>query len=71
VPKGLFAGVTNGIRTLSPSAPARPIDSKSSPAGPIFAADMPFDFCIPTRATAVPDGADWLHKIKYDGCRHV
>jgi hypothetical protein len=26
-----------------------------------------FDFCIPTRATAVPDGHDWLHEVKYDG----
>jgi bifunctional non-homologous end joining protein LigD len=30
---------------------------------------MPFDFCIPTRATTVPDGEDWLHEIKYDGYR--
>jgi ATP-dependent DNA ligase len=28
-----------------------------------------FDFCIPTRATAVPDGPDWLHEVKYDGYR--
>ena len=28
-----------------------------------------FDFCIPTRATTVPDGPDWLHEIKYDGYR--
>jgi len=27
------------------------------------------DFCIPTRATAVPDGDDWLHEVKYDGYR--
>ena len=26
-----------------------------------------FDFCLPTRATTVPDGPDWLHEIKYDG----
>jgi len=26
-----------------------------------------FEFCIPTRATIVPDGPDWLHEIKYDG----
>jgi ATP dependent DNA ligase domain len=30
---------------------------------------MPFDFCIPTRATSVPNGPDWLHEIKYDGYR--
>jgi bifunctional non-homologous end joining protein LigD len=28
-----------------------------------------FDFCIPIRATAVPDTPDWLHEIKYDGYR--
>jgi len=28
---------------------------------------MRFDFCIPTKATIVPDGPDWLHEIKYDG----
>jgi bifunctional non-homologous end joining protein LigD len=28
-----------------------------------------FDFCIPTRATAVPDGDDWLHEVKFDGYR--
>jgi hypothetical protein len=26
-------------------------------------------FCIPTRGTKVPDRADWLHEIKYDGYR--
>ena len=30
---------------------------------------MPFEFCIPTKAAAVPDGEDWLHEIKYDGYR--
>ena len=28
-----------------------------------------FDFCLPTRATSVPDSPDWLHEIKYDGYR--
>jgi ATP-dependent DNA ligase len=28
-----------------------------------------FDFCIPTRGTAVPYTADWIHEIKYDGYR--
>jgi bifunctional non-homologous end joining protein LigD len=28
-----------------------------------------FDFCIPTRATSIPDSPDWLHEIKYDGYR--
>ncbi len=28
-----------------------------------------FDFCLPTRATHVPSGPDWLHEIKYDGYR--
>ena len=30
---------------------------------------MPFEFCIPTRSTTVPDGPNWLHEIKYDGYR--
>jgi hypothetical protein len=32
-----------------------------------------FDFCIPTRATSVPNTPDWLHEIKYDdtGCGSV
>jgi bifunctional non-homologous end joining protein LigD len=28
-----------------------------------------FEFCLPTRATAVPSGPDWLHEVKYDGYR--
>jgi len=28
-----------------------------------------FEFCLPTRATTVPDDPDWLHEIKYDGYR--
>jgi len=28
-----------------------------------------FEFCIPTRGTAVPAGPDWHHEIKYDGFR--
>jgi len=28
-----------------------------------------FAFCIPTKATVVPDIADWLHEVKYDGYR--
>jgi bifunctional non-homologous end joining protein LigD len=28
-----------------------------------------FEFCIPTRATQVPDSPDWLHEVKYDGYR--
>jgi hypothetical protein len=28
-----------------------------------------FKFCLPTTATTVPDGPDWLHEIKYDGYR--
>ena len=28
-----------------------------------------FEFCLPTRATSVPDGPDWLHEVKYDGYR--
>jgi PAS domain-containing protein len=28
-----------------------------------------FEFCIPARATTVPDTPDWLHEVKYDGYR--
>jgi hypothetical protein len=28
-----------------------------------------FEFCIPTKATKVPFGREWLHEIKYDGYR--
>ncbi len=31
----------------------------------------PFEPCIPTRATRVPAGPDWLHEIKYDGYRLI
>src|SRR5438552_3066435 len=30
-----------------------------------------FEPCIPTRATTVPTGADWLHEIKHDGYRLI
>jgi ATP-dependent DNA ligase len=28
-----------------------------------------FEVCLPTAAKAVPDGPDWIHKIRYDGYR--
>jgi ATP-dependent DNA ligase len=30
-----------------------------------------FEPCIPTRATKVPAGPDWLHEIKHDGYRLI
>jgi len=35
---------------------------------PVFKA---FEFCLPTSATKVPAGPEWLHEIKHDGsvCR--
>jgi len=30
---------------------------------------LSLEFCLPTRATAVPDGPDWVHEVKYDGYR--
>src|ERR1700746_1402341 len=33
---------------------------------PMFKA---FDFCLPTKSTAVPSGPDWFHEVKYDGYR--
>jgi bifunctional non-homologous end joining protein LigD len=31
----------------------------------------PFEPCIPTRATKVPTGPDWIHEIKHDGYRLI
>jgi bifunctional non-homologous end joining protein LigD len=31
----------------------------------------PFEPCIPSRGTKVPDGAEWLHEIKHDGYRLI
>jgi ATP-dependent DNA ligase len=28
-----------------------------------------FEFCIPTRGTAVPAAPEWYHEVKYDGYR--
>lgn len=28
-----------------------------------------FDFCLPTKATTVPNTPDWLHEVMYDGNR--
>jgi bifunctional non-homologous end joining protein LigD len=28
-----------------------------------------FEFCLPTKAAAVPSSPDWLHEVKYDGYR--
>jgi bifunctional non-homologous end joining protein LigD len=28
-----------------------------------------FEFCLPTKSTAVPTGPDWFHEIRFDGCR--
>jgi ATP-dependent DNA ligase len=28
-----------------------------------------FEFCLPTNATKVPAGPEWLHEIKHDGFR--
>jgi hypothetical protein len=28
-----------------------------------------FEFSLPTRATVVPSGPDWIHEIKFDGYR--
>src|SRR6201993_2765169 len=29
----------------------------------------PFEFCLSTKSTTVPDSPDWLHEVKYDGYR--
>jgi hypothetical protein len=28
-----------------------------------------FEFCVPTKASIIPNGPDWLHEVKYDGSR--
>ena len=34
-----------------------------------FAAQMHYEFSIPTNADKVPASPDWLHEVKYDGYR--
>jgi len=29
--------------------------------------NSPYDPCIPTKATKVPDRPEWIHQIKHDG----
>jgi ATP-dependent DNA ligase len=31
----------------------------------------PFDPCIPTRGTKVPDLPEWIHEMKHDGYRLI
>ena len=31
----------------------------------------PFEPCIPTKATKVPDRPEWIHEIKHDGYRLI
>ena len=31
----------------------------------------PFDPCIPTRGSKVPDRPEWIHEIKHDGYRLI
>ena len=31
----------------------------------------PFEPCIPTKGTKVPDRPDWIHEIKHDGYRLI
>ena len=31
----------------------------------------PFDPCIPSRGTKVPDRPEWIHEIKHDGSRPI
>jgi bifunctional non-homologous end joining protein LigD len=31
----------------------------------------PFEPCIPTKGTKVPDRAEWIHEIKHDGYRLI
>jgi ATP-dependent DNA ligase len=31
----------------------------------------PFEPCLPTRGTKVPDRPEWIHEIKHDGYRLI
>ena len=42
---------------------------KTGPNAYLRAMFKPFEFCVPTKASIVPNGPDWLHEIKYDGYR--
>jgi ATP-dependent DNA ligase len=47
-------------------------DSQTAGGSCLF--DMPqrlFEPCIPTRATKVPAGREWIHEIKHDGYRLI
>jgi bifunctional non-homologous end joining protein LigD len=33
--------------------------------------NSPYDPCIPTKATKVPDRPEWIHQIKHDGYRLI
>lgn len=39
------------------------------PLPPLTMRSSSFEFCLPTKATSVPDGPGWLHEVKYDGYR--
>jgi bifunctional non-homologous end joining protein LigD len=43
------------------------------PSLPIFAPMLksPFEPCIPTPGTKVPDSKNWMHEIKHDGYRLI
>jgi hypothetical protein len=41
------------------------------PAGSDYLTVMPFEPCIPTKATKVPDRPEWIHEIKHDGYRLI
>jgi ATP-dependent DNA ligase len=47
------------------------ITAPARKAADVYLDRMPstFNFCLPTRSTAVPATTDWLHEIKYDGYR--
>ena len=42
---------------------------KTSPNAYLRTMFKSFEFCVPTKASTVPDGPEWLHEIKYDGYR--
>ena len=40
-------------------------------AGSDYLIAMPFEPCIPTKATKVPDRPEWIHEVKHDGYRLI
>jgi ATP-dependent DNA ligase len=58
-------------RVLPHFRPSKYFDVRKRPCGCLCwpTCFKAFQFCIPTKSTIFPTGSDWLHEVKYDGCR--